>query len=102
MGPVEVGGDNPQAGAVPLRRQDRGAQGEVECGAESVWRDFAGEPERSADVLVVDEAVGQPDPAAEPVSIGRRGRPPLFPLWGSLSWNSAVDPRTDQLIDFRR
>ena len=64
--PVEVGGDGSDVGGVLLRGQHRRAEREVECFDEAIGRDLSGQVQRAADVLLVDEAVGQADPAAEP------------------------------------
>ena len=46
-------------------RIGRRGPGEVQRGAHPVGGDVAGQAERAADVLVVDDAVGERDPAAE-------------------------------------
>ena len=64
--PVEVGCIEPEAGGVAACRQHGRSQGNAECLVQPVARDVAMEPERTTDVLMVDEAVAKSDAAAEP------------------------------------
>ena len=72
--PLDVRCDQPQAAAVALRGQGRGAEREVERRAESVRGNAARQPHGPPDVLVVNRAVGQRDPTAH------RRRKPARPL----------------------
>jgi hypothetical protein len=64
-GPVEVGGGQGEAFDALLRPEGSGGAAEVEGVPQPVVGDRAGQAEWAADVLVVDDAVGQGDPAAE-------------------------------------
>ena len=70
-GEAEVGGDEPHTADMPQPADVRRDQGEAQRGQQPFRRHTARQAERAPDVLMVDQSLGQPDPAAE-----RRMQPP--------------------------
>lgn len=67
---AEVGGNQPYPTDAPGPGNIWGDQGDAQCGQQPFCRYGARLPERSTDVLVMNECLDQADPAAQ-----RRGQP---------------------------
>lgn len=63
--PVHVSGGQSDAAQVPEPLHRRGGVSEVECVKQALGRDRAGQVQGPADVLLVDEAVGDRDGTTE-------------------------------------
>ena len=63
--PVEVGGGQGESADAFLGADGGRGAGELQGAEQAIGGDLAGQAEWAADVLVMDEAVGEGDPAAE-------------------------------------